>query len=272
MFLYHVKYLTIIITLLLIIAPAKADSIPIPNHSFETPVIDPNTNPFLAVPFTASWTEDDNDPCSLNTGTFFNTPPGSDNHLFNVDGNQLAFLGSMDGNALWQCLPATYQQDKNYRLTVGVCISAAFPPPEGTPLILALHYLSDPNLALNYLSDPNIAYVNVPAPPPSSRTIEDFSVNLPAVLPSDPWADKNIGIAIRATGAAGGFWDLDNVRLTEYPLTPEFTGDSFIDLEDFTKMAADWQSCADTQTDVTGDGCVNFEDIMILIQYWLNNV
>lgn len=271
MFFCPVKYFPVITVLVLIITPAQADSISIPNHSFEVPMIDPNENPFLAIPFVSLWTEDDIDPCSLNTGTFINTPPGNDNHLFNVDGNQLAFLGSRYGNALWQCLPATYQQGKSYRLTVGVCISTRIPVPQGTPLVLALHYLSDPNLALNYLSDPNIVSVNVPAPPPSSRTIEDFSVTLPTVDPNDPWADEYIGIAIRATDAEG-FWDLDNVRLMEYPRTPEFTGNSFVDLADFTRMAAEWQSCSEPQTDVTGDGCVNAEDLMILIQYWLNDV
>ena len=265
MFLYPVKYLPVIAALMLIVVPAQADSILIPNHSFETPVIDPNENPFLAIPFVSSWTEDDIDPCSLNTGTFRNTPVGSHDHLVNVDGSQLAFLGSMDGNALWQFLPATYQQGKSYRLTVGVCISATFPPPQGTPLILALRYLSgaDPNDSLSVL---------VPAPDSSSRTVEDFSVTLPAVQPSDLWVNKNIGIEIRATGAAGGFWDLDNVRLMQYPRIPEFTDDSFIDLKDFAKLAAEWQSCSDPQTDVTGDGCVNIEDLRILIEYWLNNV
>ena len=255
MFLYHVKYLTLIATLLLIIAPAQADSISIPNHSFETPAIDPNV--FPVIPFIASWTEDDVDPCSLNTGTFINSPPEIDNHLINADGSQVAFLGSQFGNALWQYLPATYQQGKTYKLTVGVCISAGFPPPDGSTLKLVFHSLSDPN----------IISVKVPRPLPSSRTLDDYSVTMPTVQPSDPWADASIGIAIRAIGSAGGFWDLDNVRLTEYPLTPEFTGDSFIGLADFTKMAAEWQSCSEPQTDVTGDGCVNIEDIIVLIQY-----
>ncbi|MCK5175048.1 MAG: hypothetical protein KAR47_16765, partial [Planctomycetes bacterium] len=137
MFSPPIKYFTLITAILLIIASVQADSIDIPNHSFEVPAIDPIENPFLAIPFVSSWTEDDVDSAdSLNTGTFLNTPPGNDNHLFNVDGSQLAFLGSMEGNAIWQYLPATYQEGKSYRLTVGVCISAAYPPPEGTPLIL----------------------------------------------------------------------------------------------------------------------------------------
>jgi len=40
-------------------------------------------------------------------------------------------------------------------------------------------------------------------------------VYLPPVQADDPWAGKPIGIAIRAAGEAGGFWDLDGVRLAE---------------------------------------------------------
>ena len=270
MFFPTIKYLIVITAILLIITPAQADSITIPNNSFEVPVIDPNTNPFLAIPFVASWTEEDIDTANgLNTGTFMNTPLSSSDHLFNVDGNQLAFLGSMDGNAFWQYLPETYRVGKSYRLTVGTCISMRFPPPQGTPLIIALEYLpgADPNDVVT------VAFVEAPAPDPNSRTVEDFSVTLPAVQSTDQWAGKNISIAIRATNSpVGGFWDVDNVRLVEYPLTPEFTGDSFVDLKDFAMMAADWLLCDEPQTDVTGDGCVNMEDLMILAEYWLSDV
>jgi len=269
MFFPPIKYLTVIAAILLAMAPAQADSISIPNHSFEVPVIDPITNPFLAIPFVSSWTEDDIDTVnSLNTGTFMNTPVDSNDHLFGVDGDQLAFLGSMEGNAIWQYIPETYKENRSYRLTVGVCISARIPPPEDTPLVLALHYLpgADPNEIIS------IATTQVPAPDPNSRTVEDFSVPLLTVQPGDPWIGKNIGIAIRGTGSAGGFWDLDNVRLMEYPRTPEFTDDSFVGLDDFARMAAEWQSCSEAQTDVTGDGCVNLEDLMILVEYWLNDV
>ena len=49
----------------------------------------------------------------------------------------------------------------------------------------------------------------------SSTQLQDFSVVLATVRPGDAWAGKTIGVAIRAAGAAGGFWDLDNVRLIE---------------------------------------------------------
>jgi hypothetical protein len=45
--------------------------------------------------------------------------------------------------------------------------------------------------------------------------LQDFSLELPTVKSGDAWEGMNIGIALRATGQAGGFWDLDNVRLIE---------------------------------------------------------
>ena len=118
----------------------------------------------------------------------------------------------------------------------------------------------------------DIVSIQIPAPPSTSRTLEDFSVTLPTVHAGDPWIGKNIGIAIRGTGAAGGFWDLDNVRLTQFPLEPEFTGDSFVNLKDFAKMAAEWLSCTDTTTDLTGEDCVNLDDLLLLTESWLKNV
>ena len=37
-------------------------------------------------------------------------------------------------------------------------------------------------------------------------------------------------------------------------------------------MAAEWQSCADPLTDVTGDQCVDLDDLVILADFWLQHV
>jgi len=41
------------------------------------------------------------------------------------------------------------------------------------------------------------------------------------VQAGDAWAGKAIGIALRAVGQPGGFWDLDNVRLIEFVPDPD---------------------------------------------------
>lgn len=48
----------------------------------------------------------------------------------------------------------------------------------------------------------------------------DFGAHLRTVQETDPWAGQHIGIQLLSTTGfdlAGGYWDLDNVRLTETP-------------------------------------------------------
>jgi hypothetical protein len=188
-------------------------SIPIDNASFESPVVDPNG--FGAVPLVDGWTELDIDTVSsANTGVFANTEPNSFDHIVNADGSQLAFLGSQTGNALEQDLEAVYKVGCNYRLTVGVSISSRFPPSTVEPvdtLELVLYY-RDANDVVD------IAKQTVEVAGQFYTELQDFSLELEPVRAGDAWAGKTIGIALRSAGQAGGFWDLDNVRLIE--LTP----------------------------------------------------
>jgi hypothetical protein len=185
-------------------------SIPIENASFEAPVVDPNS--FGAVPFVDGWTELDIDTLSsTNTGVFANTDPNSIDHIVNADGSQLAFLGSQTGNALEQGLFDTYKVGCDYRLTVAVCVSGRFPPAVVEPvdtLELVLYYCDANDVV-------DIAHQTVEATGQSSIQLQDFSLELPTVQSDDAWAGMNIGIALRAAGMPGGFWDLDNVRLIE---------------------------------------------------------
>ena len=190
--------------------PGWSASIPIENASFEGPVVDPNG--FPAVPFVDQWTEIDIDTLSSsNTGVFANTPAGSHDHVVNADGNQLAFLGSESGNGLEQDLTAVYKAGCNYRLTVAVSVSALFPPSSIEPVdsLKLVFFYRDGNDVVDITS------LTVEATGQSSTQLMDFSLCLPKVQSGDAWADKTIGIALRAVGMPGGFWDLDNVRLIE---------------------------------------------------------
>jgi hypothetical protein len=243
----------------------QANSIPVANHSFEIIEINPVTNPFGAVPLISQWTELDKDASSQSTGVFRNTPDGNDDHIANVDGQQAAFLGSFEGNSISQFVDSKYQVGKDYQFTVSVCLSNNSPPVSGNPLTLEFLYW-------NVFEPVSITAVQIPLTGLTSIYLEDFTLNLSTVQADDAWAGENIGISIRATGTEGGFWDLDNVRVMEFPGTPDFTGDSVVNLPDFAKMAADWLSCSQVTTDVTGDGCVNEADLQILAEYWLDDV
>jgi len=215
---HMIRLSVLIIAGLWAVAPVKSASIPIENASFESPLVDPGG--FGAVPFVESWTEIDLDTeGSANTGVFANTAAGSPDHVINADGLQLAFLGSQQGNALQQDLAATYKAGYEYRLTVGVGVSMRFPPADSLELVLYYR---------NGDESVDIASQTVMAAGLSATQLQDFSVYLPKVEAGDAWAGKAIGVAIRAAGQAGGFWDLDNVRLAEsLPVSIQIKNASF---------------------------------------------
>jgi len=190
-------------------------SIPIANPSFESPLVDPNG--FSAVPFVEGWIEIDVDnEGSTNTGVFANPAEGSPGRLTNAEGNQLAFLGSATGNALEQDLIDTYRAGRDYTLTVAVGVSGMFPPSMVEPvdkLELVLYYRDGDQII-------EVAVQTVEATGLSSTELQDYSLFVPPVDPNADFATRRIGVALRAAGAPGGFWDIDNVRLTESPPVP----------------------------------------------------
>jgi hypothetical protein len=199
-------------------------SIPIENASFEAPFVDPNA--FPALPFVEAWIESDNDTQgSTNTGVFANTPGGKTDHIVNPDGRQLVFLGSELGNGLEQDLNADFKAGCDYHLNVAVGISSRFPPSTIEPvdtLELVLFYRDGNDVVVD------IACQTVDAVGLSPQQLVDFSLYLPTVQSGDAWAGKSIGVALRATGMPGGFWDLDNVRLVEsFPISIRIENASF---------------------------------------------
>ena len=207
----------------LLAGSAGSAPIHIENASFEAPQIDPNN--FIAWPAIEGWIERDVDKeGSQNTGVFVNTAQGSPDRIENADGMQLAFLGSQQGNALEQDLEVTYEIGCDYWLTIGVAISTLFPPAQSEPadtLELAFYYVDEPNRI-------DIAVETVSATGLLSTELHDVSLHVPIVEPNDPWVGKPVGIAIRATGQAGGFWDVDNVRLDDsLPVVVDVANASF---------------------------------------------
>jgi hypothetical protein len=77
---------------------------------------------------------------------------------------------------------------------------------------------------------------------PTNTHFTDFQARVPQVKSGDAWAGKNIGIRLASTTSfalTGGYWDIDNVRLTESVLP----NDSFESPRtDFASPAMDgWQ-------------------------------
>jgi hypothetical protein len=217
----------------------RAATIAIPNYSFESPATT------LATPFVDFWQQvpepDLSNQNTLLTGVFSNVPPPIDN----CDGGQAVFLFAVPGVALFQdydsidyahptplhAFAATFDVGKSYTLTVGV-IGGGGNMTNGATLELSLYYRDALSNIVNVAAT-NIAYT--PDLFPSHFHLVDFQVLLPTVRASDQWAGRHIGVqllsSITDTNLAGGYWDLDNVRLastvTPVLLRPAYTNGHF---------------------------------------------
>lgn len=198
-----------------------AATIAVPNASFESP-----PTSFVSI-YVDSWQQtpqpDLGDESTWQTGVFSNSPPPIDN----CDGNQAAFL-LVDTNhevALFQdydstdyanptpthAFNATFEAGKSYTLTVGV-IGGGGGMNEGATLDLSLYY-RDALSNIVTVAATNIAYTASLFP--SHTHLVDFQALVPTIRASDPWSGRHIGIQLLAEpDPQGGYWDVDNVRLS----------------------------------------------------------
>jgi len=201
---------------------ARGAPIPVPNASFETPVIRvspfarPDFEDWQEAPPPAWWTglgytaqDWDN-----TTGVFYNVPDVP-TWIDNVDGEQAAFLFATPGVEIYQDLDAKYEAGFSLRLTVALQ-GGGMGMPVGNPLELRLYYRD--GLGERIVVGAAVATNTTDESLPHLRHLEDVSLDIPVVSPLDPWAGRNIGIQIVSPAqASGGFWRLDNVRLEAIP-------------------------------------------------------
>jgi len=257
----------------------KAQDAPIyiPNASFELPettFVNVDIDSWQKSPTPWWYDESGGFLWSQLTGVFLNVPPTDPDRIDNCDGNQAVWLFAVPEVELFQDLTATFEVGQSYHLTVGI-IAGGGNMKDDVPIEIRLYYRDAENKkvtvgATTFAYNSDTGYV---------KHFNDVRLDLPQVRPTDPWAGKNIGVQLVSTltladldpdtGKAGGYWDLDNVRLTKSLPGPDFTGDSSVNLGDFAVMARQWLSCTETTTDLTGDGCVNMEDLIILVESWL---
>jgi hypothetical protein len=213
------------------------ESVYVPNFSFEAPAV-AQSFPY-ATAEVDEWQEtpqpeDYNPTNNFGTpwfelvGTFFNLPsPAS--YISNMNGIQASFVTAYPAAGLLQdyntiggfntapdhALNATYLVGKAYTLTVALTGSSDEPLTPGTTLQLSLYY-RDAASNIVTIGATTVTYnTNVFT---NLTLLSDFSVSIPGVKPTDPWAGQGIGIEIVSTTSftnAGGFWDVDNVRLVD---------------------------------------------------------
>ena len=208
---------------LLLASPALADTIPVPNGSFESPdqayeapyasagldswQQSPTPDWWLAMGYTAAdWYD--------TAGAFLNVPF---NWIDNVDGRQAAFMFAAPNLEESQLLNNVYQVGQSYQLTVGI-EGGGYGMKLGVPMAIGLYYL-DTNKNQVMVSTFSFTNDNTLTPGGYISHLPDRVLTIPAVSASDAWAGKNIGVALlqltttAATSSVGGYWDIDNVRL-----------------------------------------------------------
>ena len=208
----------------------QSQTIFVPNGSFESPPTD-FASPFMdgwqkaPQPF---WYTDPFFPWEQLMGQFLNTSNGSPSHIDNVEGSQATYLFALPGVALFQDyntlsgtsltpsrqFNAQFEAGKSYALTVGV-LGGGGGMSNGATFEISLYYR---NVASNIVTIAATTITNTPALFPTNTHFIDFQVRMPFVKASDAWAGKRIGIQLASTvgfDRLGGYWDVDNVRLTE---------------------------------------------------------
>ena len=161
------------------------------------------------------------------TGIFKNTSPISLDHIDNCDGDQALWLFAVPEVGLFQDYDSVDWDDpspthdfntrfeigSSYRFTIGI-IGTGGNMAQGVTLELSLYYR---DAASNKVTVAVTTVTNTTAIYTNNTHLIDFQVNVPTVKASDAWAGQNIGIQFLSTvttNLQGGYWDLDNVRLS----------------------------------------------------------
>jgi hypothetical protein len=211
---------------------AQAASLNVPNASFELPAA-PNVAPYVNL-FVDSW-QKAAEPAYYGpaVGNPFGIPWVGTAGVFldinpygNRVGNQAGYILGFPQVTLFQDFnstpahefDATFEVGMSYDLTVGVFGKSTLAP--GSTLVLSLYYLDASNNRLPVAST-TVTYSPENFPATAPLNLIDYSVSVPAVQASDPWAGQHLGIQLESTTplalATGGNWDFDNVRLQAVP-------------------------------------------------------
>lgn len=212
---------------------AIAGAVDVPNGSFEAPAtefVDTRLDFWEKTSRPVWWDENAYGPWDQLIGSFANVAPEDPRHIDNCHGNQAIWLFANPQVGLFQdyestdwsamgplhAFDARFRPGNYYQLTVGVFVGAAYPMSEGATLELSLYHRDALGNRVNIAST---VVTNAPAVfTQDVQHLLDFRVNVPPVKNDDPWRGEHIGIAIMSSvfEVAGGYWVIDNVRLTEH--------------------------------------------------------
>ncbi len=228
-----------VVALVWCVGTLRGGSIAIPNGSFELPVVS-----FVDV-FIESWQKTPKPDWYDEgggflwidlTGAFKNTPPTSPDHLDNCDGKQAIWMFAVPGAGLFQDYESTdstntppthafnarFEAGKSYALTAAIN-GGGGGMSNGATMQISLYYR---DLASNMVTVAATSITNSSELFSNHTHLIDFQAYVPTVKSGDAWAGRNIGIQLLSTVSSnlqGGYWDLDNIRLSELPALVDLT-------------------------------------------------
>ncbi|HAB19870.1 MAG TPA: PEP-CTERM sorting domain-containing protein [Verrucomicrobiota bacterium] len=185
-----------------LVFPASADTLPVANFSFETPVVVP---PIQTLPLIDNWTKSGPDNAS---GVFPNPAPEAPDHIVSgLEGNQAAFFLAVPGTAISQQLTSQFQAGLEY--TLYFAMAGSGPIGSGEGLFVELFYVD------NGASVPVATKFAAPLSRPVITSLLEYQTDT-VLIPAGSDAvgkDINIRIAVQTVAASAAYWDFDNVRL-----------------------------------------------------------
>lgn len=203
------------------VAPLSAQSINVPNGSFESQ--SGAGQPFGVNINIDSWQKAERPayfPESGFNGFFWVQTAGvfvDTNPYGNRVGAQAGYLLPFAGAGISQDLnspDAKFEVGMSYNFTLGLFAKGA----TNGILQLSFFYRDGLNNMVTVGTPTTIAYSEAAFPVTPSLNFIDYSVSTPTVQPGDAWAGQNIGLKIDSVfGEGAGNWDYDNARLTAVP-------------------------------------------------------
>ena len=201
-----------------IVVFSQAQSLQLANASFESPVtqfVDNRVDSWLKTPKPFWYDESGGFAWDQLSGVFKNTAPGSADRIENCVGDQAFYLFAVPQTGIYQddIAPAdTFTIGRSYALTAGLVGGAGGMAP-GVSIEMSLYY-KDQNGDPVTLGATNVVYDTSRFP--NQTNFVDVQLRIPVVRAGDAWAGKTIGVGFLSTvnpAIAGGYWDIDNVRL-----------------------------------------------------------
>jgi len=208
---------------------AAGAPVQIPNASFESPTtefVDLRVDGWQKNPKPIWFDESGGNLWEQLIGIFINPAEGGAGHIENSDGAQALYVFAIPQNGLFQdydsmdwahsepthAFDVKYEVGKSYSLSVGLK-GGGGGMVEGAGIQLALYWRNEAGGREIVAS--TMVFHSAAQFPTSTRFL-DFTASTPTLGAGNPAVGKHLGILIEAMvlpEQAGGYWDIDNVRL-----------------------------------------------------------